>query len=360
MGVPGPQGASHTFWLSGLRLSCKQQRDKKVDLDELLDRYDIAEEDYADVAAALKTSCKKLADDIHADALALRDTPAGTPSRRTLSRSPSKPSLRSTTTPGLPTPTGTPAHKRKVAFAPNDDDAMQLDEPTPTKRPRASPHKTRDLPARNAYSAFQAALVTPTRPPTGALADALQASSSRLTLDLLASARGDDEDEPEPTTEENDEGVLPAALVSGTSGAEDGDIEMADAEDAASAPESAPPMTPRRSSRVPKPVFRSPDDHHTPSRAPTTPLRTPRAVSSPRKAKPPASPHKGTSARMTREEDSDEELPRERRTRPVLASAAQWFVPDARAAREWAEREARFRAWAGQRGGLQVGQVQVV
>lgn len=301
------------------------QRQSKVKEDELMEEYDIDEDEIFEVYEALDKSCRRLAKDITAEVQAMRkgqptDSATTSPTKRSISRSPSKSILRD---PSL-TLVHTPSQKRKVVFASGEpeDEPMILDE-TPVKRPRTSPRKAKDDLDRNAFSTFQAALHTPSRP-NGGLALALQASSSQLTLDLLNSAAHGDSDEEDDVTgnhtqvSEIADGALLEPISVPTT-----DVEMTDTtepdEHSAVPEQSAPmtPMTPRRSDRIPRPVFKG--YTQTPTTPRTTAVKASSRKESPKKAK----------ARERREPAEEEEPPR--RHRPVLLGHWQWFRPDIKA-----------------------------
>lgn len=275
-----------------------------------MEDYDIDQDEIFEIYEILDRTCQRLAKDIIAEVQAMRnsqpvDTGASSPNKRSLSRSPSKPLLRDPSA----SLTKTPTHKRKAVFPVDqpDDNPMQVDE-TPVKRPRTSPRKSKEDLDRNAFSAFQAAMCTPSRP-HGGLTSALEASSSRLTLDLLNSAaQGDSDNEEAAAAMEDDE--LPGAVSVPTT-----DVEMADdteGDEPAVVAAQAEPKTPRKHDRIPRPVFHGAlQTPKTPRTAKGSPLKT-----SPKKAK-------------GREYVEVEEEPR-RRNRPVLLSHWQWFRPDVR------------------------------
>lgn len=286
------------------------KRHSKVNQEALMEDYDIDQDEIFEIYEILDRTCQRLAKDIIAEVQAMRnsqpvDTGASSPNKRSLSRSPSKPLLRDPSA----SLTKTPTHKRKAVFPVDqpDDNPMQVDE-TPVKRPRTSPRKSKEDLDRNAFSAFQAAMCTPSRP-HGGLTSALEASSSRLTLDLLNSAaQGDSDNEEAAAAMEDDE--LPGAVSVPTT-----DVEMADdteGDEPAVVAAQAEPKTPRKHDRIPRPVFHGAlQTPKTPRTAKGSPLKT-----SPKKAK-------------GREYVEVEEEPR-RRNRPVLLSHWQWFRPDVR------------------------------
>ncbi|GJE99304.1 hypothetical protein PsYK624_155580 [Phanerochaete sordida] len=291
------------------------KRQRKVDQDALMEQYDIDQDEIFEVYEALDRSCQRLSRDITAEVQAMRDgqptdSGATSPTKRSVSRSPSKPFLRDPSA----SLTRTPTHKRKAVFAAvqAEVDAMEVDE-TPVKKPRTSPRKSKDDLERNAFSAFQAALCTPSRP-DGGLRSALKASSSKMTLDLLASAAQRDDSDDEHAGVEDD-------ALSEVANAPTTDAEMADATTAEEtepgdaseandmeALEPAELATPRRPGRIPRPIFEAA------AQTPKTPRRA-KGKTSPKKAK-------------AREPIEDE--PPRRRHRPVLLGHWQWFRPDVR------------------------------
>ena len=248
-----------------------------------MEQYDIDGDEIFEIHEALDKACQKLGKDISAEVQTMRsDKAAGSgatsPTKRSLSRSPSKSALRGSSAALLQTP-----QKRKVAFASGrfEHDPMVVDG-TPAKKPRTSPRKIVDDLDRNAFSAFQAELCTPKRP-SGGLESALQASSSQLTLDLLNSAADGDGDEDASGVDDDGavynsaEDVLPGPIDVPTT-----DVEMADASEAdepSLAHEELPPMTPRKLGRIPGPVFHA--SPMTPATARTTTTVSPRSTESP-------------------------------------------------------------------------------
>jgi hypothetical protein len=302
-----------------------------------------------DVEKALKVSCTQLAKDINAELKAMREAKngvsisAGTPSEPSMSRSPSKSPTKPVLRNIVSTSSQTPSQKRKVAFAGADTcdaDAMLVDE-TPTKKPRTSPSKVRDDPARNAYAAFQAAMRTPTRP-SESLAAELEASSSKLTLDLLNSSQkvdGGDEDVPDRGEDDVETAEdLPVAPVNVESSS---DINMnilqddKDAEMSSEVVSEHEHISPRRSGRTPKLVVR--DFPHSKPSAHT------RGTDATTKGMP---GRKQAKTKTHEKQQAVAEVPKKCRHRPVLASHKQWLYADAQTAREYAVREQQLREWA--------------
>lgn len=312
---------------------------------ELIKDFKINEKDIEQIEDVIFKTCKTLATDMKRELRAIREaklngSQPATPSTRTALHSSTKSQHIVTKSGG--SSTRTPTHKSKVVFAsrtsrPREDDAMQVDG-SPSKKQKTSPTKAKDDVDRNAYSAFQAELRTPARP-NNSLTSALQASSSKFTLDLLNS-RNDDARSGDATEDDIDGVVDNSAPVAST---EVTDVEMDDEGEPSDAPDTSNLATPRRSSRVPRPVFR--DIPQVPSVRVANPPKTPTTrrttETSPRK----------TPKAMSREEEVAEEVPRERRHRPVLLGHKQWFFGDIRIEREWEMREERMRGWIESRGG---------
>ena len=312
---------------------------------ELIKDFGLKEKDIEEVENVIFSTCKELKSAIRREWQSVRKgvaTPSKTAasSKDALSRTPSKPSTQRSPTKGATPQTRTPAHKSKVTFASKstrtrDEEPMQVDE-TPSKKRKTSPSKSKDEADRNTYSAFQAALTTPSRP-NRTLTSTLQASSSKLTLDLLNS-RAEPVDDAEQSDRHSDTQIGTAVPRTDT---EPSDVEMGDPTDASASLESIATTTPRRPARGSRQTARGAPHTPTtrPAKAPKTPTTRGDEDTLPRKAA------------MTRiREDSEEEAPRERRNRPVLLCQQQWFMGDVRVEAEWEAREERMREWVESRG----------
>ena len=272
-------------------------------------QHGISEDDYQEVVDALEANCQVVRDDIVKNLKALRAArKAGAVASGTntpLQKSPSKSALRGNSQ----SPSKTPAHKRKVAFSPTKATHADTDsdvEATPSKRPKfltPSKHSTRQ-----SVAAFRDALRGTPSP---------RKASSRMRLDQPE----EDEDE------DMDEGSLPSIPPQSVSSASDTETDIADAEmsdgsisSIADSSMDEAPMTPRRSTRQPKP-------------------RLPFSVegSSPSKQSP-TKRGKASHSRQTDEENMQEKvIPR--RCRPVLLEHSQWLQRDLRADKERKARE---------------------
>ncbi|KIP08967.1 hypothetical protein PHLGIDRAFT_355000 [Phlebiopsis gigantea 11061_1 CR5-6] len=313
---------------------------------ELIRDFSLNEKDIEEVEAVILGTCKDLKSTIRREWQNVRKglhTPlkTTTSSKDALSRTPSKPSTQRTIAKGAIPQTRTPVHKAKVMFESKstrtrDEEPMQVDE-TLSKKRKTSPRKAKDEADRNTYSAFQAALTTPSQA-NPALTSTLQASSSKLTVDLLES-RSEIDDHAGQSDYHSDGHI---EVMPPMTDNEPSDVEMGDPAESSDSLVLTVATTHRRSSRASHPAAR--DATHTPT---TRDLKAPKATAT--RSDEDVLPRKAAMTRIR--EDYDDEVPRERRNRSTLFCQRQWFMGDIRVEAEWQAREERMKEWVESRGG---------